>query len=189
MRILSDTKKLIVPFSKEINLSKYKESISRIDINGKIIYYNHIFSQISGYEKSELLRSSYTILNHSDMPKAIFYFIWKTLLAGNSTYALIKNFTKEGDYYWQLTKFVVQKDNKNSTVSFVLYGKQADKEHIKSIEPLYKKLLEKEKKSSINSSIKYLLEFLNSNNIASYNDYICRITCQKRHKLFSSLIF
>jgi PAS domain S-box-containing protein len=186
MQILNK-KKPLTRLSKEVKLSKDKEVITRIDTSGNIIYYNHALSEISGYSKKEILHTSYTILNHPDMPKSVFYFIWKTLLAGNSTYALIKNFTKNGDYYWQLTKFIVQKDCQNSMVSFLSYGKQADREAIENIEPLYRSLLEEEKKYSKDSAIKSLLLFLNSNNIATYNDYICRITYQKRHRLFSTL--
>ena len=190
MHILRDRKKLITSsLPKEVKLSKNEETVSRTDIYGTIIYYNNVFAKISGYEKNELLRTPHSILRHPDMPKAVFYFIWKTLLAGNSTYGLIKNFTKNGNYYWQLIKFIVQKDNQNNTVSFLAQGRQASKQTIENIEPLYMTLLEKENRYNMNSSIKYLLSFLNSNNIASYNDYICRISKEKRYSLFSSLKF
>ena len=182
MHILKN--KLITSLSKEVKLSRGEETVSRTDIHGNIIYYNNTFSKISGYQKSELLQLPHSILRHPDMPQAIFYFIWKTLLAGNSTYALVKNFTKDGNYYWQVIKFIVQKNNENSTVSFLSHGKQAHEQAIHSIEPLYKRLLKKEKQYGMDSSIKTLLSFLNSNNIASYNDYICRMSYKRRNKFF-----
>jgi PAS domain S-box-containing protein len=185
--ILRERREIFTLSNKEVTLSKDDETISRTDIYGNIIYYNHIFSKISGYTKNEILYAPHSILRHPDMPKAIFYCIWQTLLAGNSTHALIKNLTKDGNYYWQLIKFSVQKDNQNSTISFLSNGKQASKEMIKEIEPLYKKLLENERKYNMYSSIKYLLAFLNSNNIATYNDYISNISKKKSHSLFSSL--
>ena len=187
--ILRERREILTLSSREVTLSKNDETISRTDTYGNIIYYNHAFSKISGYTKQELLLTPHSILRHPDMPKAIFYFIWQTLLAGNSTHALIKNLTKDGDYYWQLIKFSIQKDNKNSTISFLSKGEQASKKMIKEIEPLYKKLLKDEKEHNMYSSIKYLLTFLNSNNIATYDDYISNISKEKSHSLFSSLKF
>ncbi|SFV63578.1 Methyl-accepting chemotaxis protein [hydrothermal vent metagenome] len=184
--IIRDKKEQIFSSNREVQLSASEETVSRTDIYGNILYYNHTFSKISGYGTKELIRRPYSILRHPDMPKAIFYFIWQTLLAGNSTHALIKNFTKDGNYYWQLIKFKVQKDNQNNTISFLSQGRQAPKQAIKDIEPLYKKLLENEKKYNIDSSIKALLAFLNSNNMATYNDYICRVCKERRCSLFSS---
>ena len=83
-----------------------------------------------------------------------------------------------------MIKFIVQKNNENSTVSFLSHGKQAHEQAIHSIEPLYKRLLKKEKQYGMDSSIKTLLSFLNSNNIASYNDYICRMSYKRRNKFF-----
>jgi PAS domain S-box-containing protein len=185
--ILKDRKELFTLSNREVRLSKNDETISRTDTYGNIIYYNLVFSKISGYTKKEILYAPHSILRHPDMPKTIFYFIWQTLLAGNSTHALVKNLTKDGNYYWQLIKFSVQKDNQNSTVSFLSNGKQASKEMIKEIEPLYKKLLENERKYNMYSSIKYLLAFLNSNNIATFDDYISNISQEKSRSLFSSL--
>ncbi len=187
--ILRDRREIFTLSGREVTLSKNDETISRIDTHGHIIYYNQTFSKISGYTKQELLRTPYSILQHSDMPKAVFYFIWQTLLAGNSTHAIIKNLTKEGNYYWELIEFSAQKDNKNSTISFLAKGKQVPKEAIIEIEPLYNRLLDNEKKYNLSSSIKYLLAFLNSNNRATYNDYICDISREKRSSLLSSLKF
>jgi len=160
--------------TKEIKLLKNEETISRTDIHGNILYFNSTFSKISGYNRAELTRVPHSILRHSDMPKAIFYIIWKTLLAGNSTYAIIKNQTKKGDYYWQLIHFSPIKDNQNKTISFISHGVQATKKTIEEITPLYQELLLIEK-YDVDNSIRFLLSFLNTNNLATYNDYIWKI--------------
>ena len=172
--------------TKEIKLLKNEETISRTDINGNILYFNNIFSKISGYNRAELTHVPHSILRHPDMPKAIFYIIWKTLLAGNSTYAIVKNQTKKGDYYWQLIKFSPIKDNQNRTISFISHGVQAPKEVVEEITPLYQELLNIEEYNS-NEAIKFFLNFLNSNNIATYNDYILRVKSEnKKLSLFES---
>ena len=173
-------------FSKEVKLLKDAKTITRTDTKGNILYFNHIFSNISGYTREELMRVPHSILRHPDMPKTIFYLIWKSLLAGHDTNAIIKNMTKEGNFYWQKTKFHVQKDNQNRTISFLSEGRQAQREEIKKIEPLYKELLEIEQYDTDNA-IRFFLDFLNANNIATYNDYILRIeNNNKKSSFFSS---
>ena len=173
-------------FSKEVKLRKEEETVSRTDINGNILYFNHTFSKISGYTRKELIRVPHSILRHPDMPKTIFYIIWKTLLAGYGTHALIKNLTKEGNYYWQIINLSVQKNNQNNTLSFLSHGRQAHHGIIKEITPLYKELLEIEKYNT-DSAIRFFLDFLNRNNIASYNDYILRVEHnQERPSLLNS---
>ncbi len=185
----NDNIKVLVPSNRELKLSKTEIILSRIDIDGNFLYYNNTFSKISGYKKNELLYHSYSILRHIDMPKSIFFIIWKSLLAGYSTSAIIKNFTKDGNFYWLFTKFIVQKDNQNSIVSFLIQGTQASNQSIKRIEPLYKNLLDYEREDSLNSAIKELYSFLNRKNIATYNDYIHSIIREKRYGFFSNLIF
>jgi len=187
--LIKDKSKILIQPDREIFLSKNEITISRTDINGNILYYNSTFAKISGYKKNELLYAPHSIIRHPDMPKAIFYIIWQTLLSGRSTHAIIKNFTKDGNYYWLLTEFVVQKDNQNSIVSFLSQGKQAPQHAIETIEPIYKDLLKIEKEYNMEKSIKYLSSFLNKNNYATYNDYICRISKRKQRGLFYNLIF
>jgi len=185
--LVKDKSKILIQSDKEILLSKNETTISRTDIDGTILYYNRTFAKMSGYKKSELLYAPHSILRHPDMPKAIFYIIWQTLLSGRSTHAIIKNFTKDGNYYWLLIEFIVQKDNQNSIVSFLSHGKQAPKYTIDVIEPIYKDLLKIEREYDMEKSIKYLSSFLNQNNYATYNDYICRISEREKRGFFSNL--
>ena len=101
---------------------------------------------------------------------------------------IIKNQTKSRDYYWQLINFSPIKDNQNRTISFISHGVQAQKETVKEISPLYQELLIIEKYNS-NEAIKFFLNFLNSNNIATYNDYISKIDREKKNSiLFKSCV-
>jgi len=185
--LISNKTEFLIPTNKEIFLTKDEIAISRADIDGTILYYNSTFAKISGYKKNELLYAPHSILRHPDMPKAIFYIIWQTLLSGRSTHAIIKNFTKNGNYYWLQIEFIIQKDNQNKIVSFLSKGKQAPRYAIEEILPLYNRLLKEERTKNMESSIKYLSSFLNSNNYATYNDYICRVSKKKKTSFFSNL--
>ena len=174
---------------REIILSNSDIIIQRIDINGNIVYYNNNFSNISGYKRDELINTPYFSLVDRDMPKAVIFFIWKSLLAGNNTSAIIKNRTKWGEFYWQFAKFKVQKDNNNKIISFLLKGERVSREAISKIEPLYNKLIDNERIYGISKSINKLYLFFHENNIATYNDYIYNIVKEKKYSFFPNLRF
>jgi len=184
-----DNSKIYIIANKEVKLKKDETLISRTDIEGNILYYNKPFMRVTGYTNKELLNMPHSILRHPDMPKAIFFIIWKTILSGRSTYAVIKNLTKDGNYYWILSKIKVQKDNYNNIVSFLSEATQAPQYIIDTILPLYKELLKKEKYSNKENSIKHLTNFLKYNNYATYDDYIYDILKKRKIGFFSNLKF
>ncbi|OUR80447.1 chemotaxis protein [Marinomonas sp. 42_23_T18] len=99
--------------SQEYRFSKQDRLISATDTKGNIIYCNDAFVTVSGYERQELIGQPHNIIRHSDMPKAAFAEMWRTLKTGNVWMGLVKNKRKNGDYYW-VNAFVtpVYEDNK-----------------------------------------------------------------------------
>lgn len=75
---------------------------STTDRQGRIIYGNHIFQRISGYEESELTGAPHNIVRHPDMPRCVFKILWDYLEAGRTVAAYVKNLAKDGRYYWVL---------------------------------------------------------------------------------------
>jgi len=187
--IIDNNNKISNISDKEIKLKKNDVIVSRTDIEGNILYYNNSFLKVTGYSHKELLNMPHSILRHPDMPKAIFFIIWKTILSGRSTYAVIKNLTKEGNFFWVLSKITVQKDNQNNIISFISRGEQAPQYLVDALLPLYKELSKREKYSNIEESIKYLTTFLTQNNYATYDDYIYNLLKRKKRGFFSNLIF
>jgi len=74
--------------------------VSKTDLKGIITYINDDFIRIGGFSKKELIGAPHNILRHSDMPKAAFADMWKTLQSGNSWSGIVKNRTKDGGFYW-----------------------------------------------------------------------------------------
>lgn len=74
--------------------------VSKTDLKGRITYVNRPFLDISGYTEDELMGAPHNILRHPDMPAPAFADLWKTLQAGRPWRGLVKNRTKNGDYYW-----------------------------------------------------------------------------------------
>lgn len=87
------------PISKEF-LHQNSTIISQTDIDGKIVYVNNKFCEISGYSREELLGKPHNIITHPDTPKKVFQILWKTIQDGQTYNGLLKNLRKDGLYYW-----------------------------------------------------------------------------------------
>jgi len=74
--------------------------MSTTDTQSRITYANAAFIQVSGFERDEIAGEMHNVVRHPDMPRQAFADMWKTLKAGKSWTALVKNRRKDGWYYW-----------------------------------------------------------------------------------------
>ncbi len=84
----------------EKRLSEEQKLISATDLKGKITHCNQDFVDISGYSHEELIGSPHNLVRHPDMPPAAFAVMWEHLKNGQPWMGLVKNRSKNGDYYW-----------------------------------------------------------------------------------------
>lgn len=84
----------------EVQMKKGTILVTRTDQKGIITYANDAFIEISGFTKDEIIGKNHNVVRHPDMPAAAFEDLWATINAGNPWTALVKNRTKQGDYYW-----------------------------------------------------------------------------------------
>lgn len=74
--------------------------VSIADKNGKIVYANDKFSQVSGYSVEELLGQDHRIVNSGVHDKRFFSNVWNTIMQGQTWQGIICNRNKNGDLYW-----------------------------------------------------------------------------------------
>lgn len=84
----------------ERHLNEGEFIVSKTDLQGRIIYVNRPFLEISGFTAEELLGSPHNIVRHPDMPSEAFTDLWRTLRSGKSWRGMVKNRCKNGDHYW-----------------------------------------------------------------------------------------
>jgi PAS domain S-box-containing protein len=84
----------------EVKFERDELIVSKTDLHGNITYANRIFMRISNYSEVDLLGQPHNFIRHQDMPRGVFYGLWKTLKAGGEFFGFIKNQTADGNYYW-----------------------------------------------------------------------------------------
>ncbi|MDQ9171592.1 methyl-accepting chemotaxis protein [Oxalobacteraceae bacterium R-40] len=85
---------------REYILEEGRPIVSKTDLKGKITYVNPYFTEVSGFEESELMGAPHNIVRHPDMPAEAFEDLWTSLKQGELWSAPVKNRRKNGDLYW-----------------------------------------------------------------------------------------
>ena len=86
--------------STEVKLADDMIIVSETDSRGIITFANEDFCKIAGYALDELIEKPHNTIRHTDMPKAAFADLWKTVQSGKVWNGIVKNRTKNGGYYW-----------------------------------------------------------------------------------------
>jgi aerotaxis receptor len=126
--------------SREVELDKNIMIVSETDEKGAIIYANEDFCKIAGYSKDELIGKPHNVVRHLDMPKAAFKDLWKTIKEGHVWKGIVKNSTKDGDFYWvRAQAYPVLKANGERR--YLSVRTKPTQEEIASAKQLYKSMV------------------------------------------------
>jgi len=163
-----------LPIDEEIKLNPKKIIVSKTDRKGNILYVNDYFCEVTGYEPNEVIGVPHNIIRHPDMPRAVFYLMWKTIQSGGNITAVVKNLAKSGKYYWVTTDFENHRDLNGNIDSYIAFRRPAPRRVVEEMEELYAVMLDIEKEHGMKASLIYLQGFLDERH-TNYNDYISNL--------------
>lgn len=93
--------------------------VSVADTKGVIQRANHKFIKISGYSEKELLGSDHRKLNSKFHPKEFWQKMWKDILSGQPWEGIIRNQSKQGNFFWLQTYIHPLYDSNDKIESFL----------------------------------------------------------------------
>lgn len=85
---------------KEIKFPADYNLLSTTDTRGIVKYASKDFCEVAGYTQEEIIGQPHNIVRHPSMPPAAFQNLWDYIKSGKCWMGLVKNRTKNGDYYW-----------------------------------------------------------------------------------------
>lgn len=111
--------------------------VSTTDLQGRILYCNPMFVEVSGYAKEELLGQPHNIVRHPDMPEEAYRDMWETIGKGIPWSAPVKNRRKDGTYYWVMANVTPLMEG-DQPVGYMSVRTEASRDQIQQAEQLYK---------------------------------------------------
>ena len=102
------------------------------DHDGNITYTNPKFSELSGYEFSEIEGLNPRFLRSGEHDKTFYATMWETILTGKEWHGLLLDKKKDGDTYWANASISAVVDEKGTITHFVCV--QDDITHMKELE-------------------------------------------------------
>lgn len=119
--------------------------VSITDLEGRIIYTNDKFTQISQYTPAELLGKTHRLINSGYHDELFFKEMWQTIRQGNPWRGEIKNKAKDGSFYWVDTIITPIRDKKNHVFQYLSIRNliTVQKEHEEKLISFQKDLLKR----------------------------------------------
>ncbi len=132
----------------EIRINEDDFIVSKTDTKGKITYCNRIFMSIAGYSEKELLNQPHNIIRHPDMPRSVFRLLWNTLQEGKEFFGVIKNKTRQNNYYWALANVTPSYDEQGQLIGYYSVRRSPSRKAIEAVTALYQQMLAEEARHS-----------------------------------------
>jgi PAS domain S-box-containing protein/diguanylate cyclase (GGDEF)-like protein len=152
--------------------------VSKTDSKGIITYVNDKFCEISGFRREELLGHAHNIVRHPDMPKEVFYQLWKTIKAKKVWQGVVKNRRKDGGFYIVDATIIPVLDNNEEIIEYI--GVRHDVTELeKSKEEIQKQKIDiltglanrKQLLEDLEQAKRPIVFYLNIDAFASLNDF------------------
>lgn len=100
-------------------VEKSGSGVAVTDSDGRILFVNTCFSELTGYEESELIGKEIIMLSSGEQPKDLHEDLWKTIQSGSVWEGEFHNRKKDGSRYWCKTIIVPVVSEWSSVVNYI----------------------------------------------------------------------
>jgi PAS domain S-box-containing protein len=101
--------------------------VSKTDEKGVITHINDKFVKLCGYDKTELIGFTHSVIRHPDMSKSFFQKMWHTIQRGQIYRGTLKNRQKDGGYFYIDTTIVPIQDPFTEQKEYIAIGYEVTK--------------------------------------------------------------
>lgn len=122
-----------------------QSSVMITDLDGRIVYVNPVFCELSGYSREEVMGRAPRFLQSGEMESDEYNNLWSILEAGKEWRGEFHNRKKNGDLFWERARISPVKDIENRTLYYVAVKQDITEE----------KRLEKEVERQTNERIQH----------------------------------
>lgn len=159
------------PLDDETHVLSGKIPMVKTDVDTIMEYANDYFLDLSEYNAGEIMRESFLLLSHPDMPKTIIDLAWKQIMNKKTVSTIAKFISKTGKFFWLQIRLDFKVDEQTREVKNIYYyGAQAPRTSVIELEKLYDKLSKIEKESTLEFSEKYFNNYLENLDL-DYNTF------------------
>ncbi|RBW64989.1 PAS domain-containing sensor histidine kinase [Vibrionales bacterium C3R12] len=96
-----------------------QNSVMITDIQGRIVYVNPVFNELTEYSREEVIGRTPKFLQSGEMPESEYHSLWETLKSGNEWHGEFHNVTKSGNFFWERARISPVKDIENRILYYV----------------------------------------------------------------------
>lgn len=107
-----------------------------LDRSGVLTSINQSLLDMSGYQESDLIGTSYTLFKHPEIADSIYQDLWKRLRSGKRWKGMIKVLRKDGCYFWGLMT-IMPIQYQSSPVRYLCTVRKPSREQITSHKEKY----------------------------------------------------
>ncbi|BAP44094.1 aerotaxis receptor Aer [Pseudomonas sp. StFLB209] len=123
----------------ERTFSANERLISTTDLSSHITYCNDAFVAMSGFTREELIGQPHNLVRHPDMPPSVFGHMWETIKQGKPWMGVVKNRSKNGDFYW-VSAYVTAVYENGRIIGYESVRSLPTRDQVRRAEALYARL-------------------------------------------------